>query len=102
MSGMSHRHRPGHDHRHDVDRARRHLFRAPGLTPCPLCRHPRSAHAIEDGHPVCTRGAGHRVACRHCAELQARLPMTAMVTELRRAFARPPLPTSLVLTGDAA
>lgn len=86
----------------DVDRARRQVLRHPGRTPCPLCRHPRSAHAIEDGHPVCTRGAGHRVACRRCAELQTRLPMTAMVAEFARAFARPPLPTSLVLTGAAA
>lgn len=96
MSGMSYCPRP------DLDRAHRRVLRHPGLTPCPLCRRPRSAHAIEDGHPVCTRGAGHRVACRHCAELQARLPMTAMVAEFARAFARPPLPTSLVLTGAAA
>lgn len=63
---------------------------------------PRNAHAPENGQPVCTRGAGRRVACRQCAELQARLPVAAMVAEFARTFARPPLPTSLLLTGRAA
>lgn len=93
---MSYRPRP------DLDRARRQVLRHPGLVPCPMCRHPRNAHALEDGQPVCTRGAGRRIACRHCAELQARLPVTAMVAELGRAFTWPPLPTSLVLTGSPA
>lgn len=43
-----------------------------------------------------------RIACRDCTELQARLPLTALAAELRRAFTLPPLPTSLVLTGRAA
>lgn len=43
---------------------------------CPICTHPVLRHALEDGQRVCSLGEG-KVACRACAELEARSPSMA-------------------------
>lgn len=82
---MSHRPYP------DRKRARRQIQRATYRTPCTRCQHPQAVHAVEDGERVCTRGEG-LISCRDCAELWARMPLTAAMQEIaRRLSARPAL-----------
>ncbi|MET9611739.1 hypothetical protein [Kitasatospora indigofera] len=73
----------------NVGRARRQIERAAYLRPCPVCRHPEVAHAIEDGQRVCSRGERMRISCVHCAELWARMPAVAALTEFARVLGTP-------------
>jgi hypothetical protein len=50
--------------------------RVPDPPLCPICAHPVLRHALEDGQRVCSLGEG-TVACRACAELEARSPAMA-------------------------
>lgn len=57
--------------------------RLPAPPSCPICFHPVTRHATDDGQPVCTRGPG-LVACRDCAEAWARTPAVAVLMEFGR------------------
>lgn len=80
---MSHRPYP------NIDNALRQVGRHPQARKCPGCDHRVDSHAVEDGERVCTRGVG-RISCRDCAELHARMPAVAAVTDLVRAFRTKP------------
>ncbi|MFJ8153933.1 hypothetical protein [Streptomyces sp. NPDC094468] len=64
-----------------LDQVQRGRIPDPAL--CPVCTHPVGRHAVENGHPVCTRGQGP-ISCRDCAEQWARTPAVAPFAELGR------------------
>lgn len=80
----------GHRPKPRVDRARHQIERAAYVPTCSWCQHAVTAHDMQGGQRVCTRGHDEP-SCRECREIRDGLsPMTLAMWNFTRIMASPP------------